>query len=653
MRIDNKNPIGLRVRYLMTIDLAAILLAITFSFTFRYEALMDIGPYLVQNWTLLLLVPLIRLPVYYNFGLYRRLWRYASMKDLKAIVLAGIVAFILIYIFNFILLPFMHIPYCPSHSVVVLEGGISLAFLTGTRFLLRLIQERATQQDLDSKTWIQNPPRVLIAGAGYAGAMILREVQRNSGLAIHVVGFVDDDREKLRMHIHGIPVLGTREDIPSLVAQHRIDEIIIAMPTAPGKEIRAIRAICEKAGVRTKVLPGMGELIDGTVSIKQIRDLRIEDLLRREPVHTDTAGVAALLRAKRVMVTGAGGSIGSELCRQILRCQPTELILLGHGENSLFNISNELRRSYPNQLLSLVIADIRDQSRLATVFSRYHPEVIFHAAAHKHVPLMESNVEEAVTNNVLGTRNLVEFSVRNNVSHFVLISSDKAVNPTSVMGVTKRIAELIVQDAALSSKRCFVAVRFGNVLGSRGSVVPLFQEQIARGGPVTVTHPEMRRYFMTIPEAVELVLQAAALGQGGEVFILDMGEPVKILDLAHDLIALSGLQVGRDIDIEITGLRPGEKLFEELFRGDENHVRTQHERVLVCRNGSTPIHIPSGSPWKELVEALLLAAQAGDSAKTCSLLRELVPEYNGTTVPSSGERKSAEHSPSHGIPEKR
>ena len=334
-----------------------------------------------------------------------------------------------------------------------------------------------------------------------------------------------------------------------------------------------------------RTIPGLYDILSGQVSISQIRAIDIEDLLRREPVRTDISAVEEMLQGSRVLVTGAGGSIGSELCRQIARCKPAALILVGHGENSIYAIANELRRMWPELPISQVIADVRDRARLAQVFRAHQPETVFHAAAHKHVPLMEENVPEAITNNVQGTANLLRLAGAHQVGRFVLISTDKAVNPTSVMGATKRVAELLVQASALRSGQHYVAVRFGNVLGSRGSVVPLFREQIARGGPVTVTHPDVRRYFMTIPEAVQLVLQAAALGQGGEVFLLDMGEPIQITQLATDLIELSGFEVGRDVEIVYTGLRPGEKLFEELFVAGEEYAPTRHEKVYVSHNG--------------------------------------------------------------------
>jgi FlaA1/EpsC-like NDP-sugar epimerase len=442
------------------------------------------------------------------------------------------------------------------------------------------------------------------------------------------------------------------------VRERRVDQVIIAMPGAPGKVVRETVGICKAAGVHVRIIPGMYELLGGRVSINQLRDVQIEDLLRREPVHTDTAQVGALLRDRRVLVTGAGGSIGSELCRQIARCAPAELILLGHGENSIFEIYNELSRGarekgrrgegekgYGERSRNLqsaicnlqsavhpVIADIRDTDRLRAVFEQYRPEIVFHAAAHKHVSLMETNEADAATNNVLGTLRLVEASIAAGVGCFVLISTDKAVNPTNVMGATKRVAELIVQVAARQTGRCYVAVRFGNVLGSRGSVVPIFQKQIAAGGPVTVTHPDVRRYFMTIPEAVQLVLQAAALGQGGEVFMLDMGEPVRIADLAHDLIRLSGLEPGRDVDIAYTGLRPGEKLFEELSVAGEAYEQTVHSKIFAYRNGpeGTDSNGVARLDWAQLagqVATLIAAAERGDRADIRLRLQELVPEY--------------------------
>jgi FlaA1/EpsC-like NDP-sugar epimerase len=466
--------------------------------------------------------------------------------------------------------------------------------------------------------------------------MVVRELRQNPQMGLVPVGFIDDDAGKHGVLLQRVRVLGGRTAIPELVRERGVDQVIIAMPSAPGKTIRDIVTICEEAGVRARILPGIYELLGGSVKLNQLRDVQIDDLLRREPVQTDIAQVDGLLRGKRVLVTGAGGSIGSELCRQIIRCCPASLVLLGHGENSIFDIHNELRREldgpagpcplHQKPALIPVIADVRFAERLQGIFSKHRPEVVFHAAAHKHVPLMEANLGDAITNNILGTLRVVEASAQAGVEHLVLISTDKAVNPTSIMGATKRVAECIVQAAARRTDRAYVAVRFGNVLGSRGSVVPFFQKQIAAGGPVTVTHPEVRRYFMTIPEAVQLVLQAATMGRGSEVFVLDMGEPVRIADLARDLIRLSGLEPERDIEIKYTGLRPGEKLFEELFNVGEDYGRTEHEKIFRYRNGH---HSAAEELLAVRLDALFEAARCQDETAMLATLRALVPEYVG------------------------
>ena len=487
--------------------------------------------------------------------------------------------------------------------------------------------------------------------------MIVRELQRNPQLNMHVVAFFDDDLGKHDVRIHGVPVCGDRHAIPAVVQKQHIRKVIIAMPTVPGREIRDIVNICERAGVDTKIVPGVYELLDGTVSITQLRNVEIEDLLRRDAIHTDIEAVRHLIQGRRVLVTGGGGSIGSELCRQVWRCGPSELVLLGHGENSIFDIHNELKgleerdwrnstmdgdsSSPPASRIKPLIADIRFPERIQAVFERYRPQIVFHAAAHKHVPLMEANPSEAVTNNTLGTRNLINAALSVGVERFVMISTDKAVNPTSVMGASKRVAELLVHKAAMQSGKPYVAVRFGNVLGSRGSVIHTFKRQIAAGGPITVTHPDMQRYFMTIPEAVQLVLQSSVLGQGGEVFILDMGEPVKIIDLARDLIELSGLEIGRDIDITFSGIRPGEKLFEELFVSGEAYHRTRHDKIFIAANASS--FVPPD--LEGAICDLDKAACDQDAAAILACLHNLVPEYrtltnaaaNGKAVGSSAD----------------
>lgn len=637
---------SVRMRYLMLVDLACILVAIVMAFVIRYEALINIRPFLARNWTIFVVAPLVYLPVYYAFRLYYRLWRYASTKELMMITGASIAGTALLAVVNFGLLPLLDIPHMPSRSVWLLVGIFSWAFLGATRFLLRLIQERYRPQDLQrTGAFVGTPSRVLIAGAGDAGAMILREMMSNPALAYKVVGLVDDDPGKRNYSLYGVSVLGGRNDIPAIIEKFGVDEIIIAMPTAPGVQIRDIVRISEGAGIHPHTIPGIYELLDGTATLSQLRNVEIEDLLRREPVHTDFAAVQALLRGKRVLVTGGGGSIGSELCRQILRCQPFGLYLIGHGENSIFEIQNELLREAEKQArggtpveVRAYIADVRFGERILRLFRQIRPDVVFHAAAHKHVPLMEENPSEAITNNVLGTRNVLNAALACNVGSFVMISTDKAVNPTSVMGASKRTAELLVHDAATRSNRPYVAVRFGNVLGSRGSVVLTFKRQIAAGGPVTVTHPDVKRYFMTIPEAVQLVLQASVLGNGGEVFLLDMGEPVRIVDLAEDLIRLSGLEVGRDIEIEYTGMRPGEKLFEELFTSGEDYERTEHQKIFIAANAST--FVPESLDAS--ITALAQAAEDNDRDAIIRNLQNLIPEYTPQIMHKPVEENAAE-----------
>jgi len=416
--------------------------------------------------------------------------------------------------------------------------------------------------------------------------------------------------------------LGTREDIPGIAKRYGVQEIIIAMPSAPGSVIRELVGICRQTKAELKTLPGLYELIDGQVTVNSIREVRVEDLLRREPVEVNLKEMSGYLKGHRVLVTGAGGSIGSELCRQVAGFNPSLLVLLGHDENPIFEIEQELRYKFPGLRLKTVIADVKDKVKINAVFDINKPQVVFHAAAHKHVPLMEANPEEAVKNNVLGTKNVADAADRAGTGIFVFISTDKAVNPTSVMGASKRVAEMLVQSMASKSDTCFTAVRFGNVLGSRGSVLPIFKEQLARGGPLTVTHPEMTRYFMTIPEAVQLVIQAGAMATGGEIFVLDMGEPVKIVDLAEDLIRFSGFEPYKDIDIEYTGIRPGEKLFEELLTAEEGTTATKHKRIYVAKANEIDEELLdeficrfASRSWVENREELLV------------MLKELVPAY--------------------------
>jgi FlaA1/EpsC-like NDP-sugar epimerase len=464
----------------------------------------------------------------------------------------------------------------------------------------------------------------LIVGSGNAGAALARELMSGVHGDTLVVGFVDDDADLRGRSVRGVRVLGTTDELERICKQHEIDRVLIALPNARREETRAIVARALKTDAQVKVLPRATDLIGGPL-LRSLRDLDLADLLGREHAPVDVEEIAGYLEGATVLVTGAGGSIGSEIARQVARFKPGRLLLLDRDESLLHEIVNDDLAD-----AEAVLADIRDRPRLRSIFERYRPQVVFHAAAHKHVPLMEGNIAEAVTNNVLGTKNIAELSAEFGVEHLVLISTDKAVRPTNIMGATKRVAEQIVQEVAETQERKFVAVRFGNVLGSRGSVVPTFLRQIRAGGPVTVTHPEMRRYFMTIPEAVQLVLQAGAIGRGGEVFVLDMGEPVKVLDLATDLIRLSGLEVGTDIEIRFTGTRPGEKLYEELFFDSESAIQTDHPKVLRAKNGALPIGLGT------VVESLVEGARTGrPDDEIRELLVRLVPDFKARVGPGA------------------
>ncbi|MBX0330469.1 polysaccharide biosynthesis protein [Oscillochloris sp. ZM17-4] len=573
-------------RRLFTADIVLLIGAAYISFVLRLESL-DLAKYWLGFALFAAMATIITPALFYRAGIYAQYWRYASINELFRMALAitavAITAETLLLAADWLLPEVDLIP----QSVPAIFLLLALPMTATPRMLRRLeFPYKLRRRDASGAE------RVLVVGAGDAGESIARDLRQRHPQGRELIGFIDDDPAKNNIRIHGVPVLGDRYAIPRLVQAHEVRQVIIAVPSAAGKAIREIVSICEGAGVETKIIPGLSELLDGTVNISMLRDVQIDDLLRREPIHTDTTGVSDLIRGRRVLVTGGGGSIGSELCRQILHFEPAELLVLGHGENSVFTIQNELlqhvRKSGNSTCrIDARIADLRFLERIGTIFEEYRPEIVFHAAAHKHVPLMELNPVEAITNNILGTRNLLQASLAAGIAQFVMISTDKAVNPTSVMGSSKRVAELLVHHAAKLTGKPYVAVRFGNVLGSRGSVVLTFKQQIAAGGPVTVTHPEMRRFFMTIPEAVQLTLQASVLGHGGEVFTLDMGEPVKIVDLARDMIELSGLKVGRDIDIVFSGMRPGEKLYEELFLPDEEYRRTQHQKIFISHNASS------------------------------------------------------------------
>jgi FlaA1/EpsC-like NDP-sugar epimerase len=622
----------MRNRWYLLLDVLFCTGSPALAFLLRLEEIHWIAPDFggLVFYTLLSLV--IKVPVFYRYNLYNRNWYFAGIDELLSITFATGVAMTRLVVIVAILRAYDIFPAlrCPL-SIPFIDGLLTLAALLGSRFSGQAFVT------IQRKTRLTNQgrrKRVLIVGAGNAGSMIAHELQHSDNLNIEPVGFVDDDPHKANISLHGIPVRGTRKEIPHLVKQHRIQEVIIAMPSLPGKVIREITLLCEQARVPSQIVPGMYDIISGKVGVNQLRNIEIEDLLRREPVKTDMAAVVEFIRGKRVLVTGGGGSIGSELCRQILRAGPIEMSILGHGENSIFEILAELGSSIRSKttgmlpggattLLHPIIADIRNAARVKAIFRQREPELVFHAAAHKHVPLMECNVAEAASNNVIGTHNLLDAARATDVQSFVMISTDKAVNPTSIMGATKRVAELLVRQTALESGKSYVVVRFGNVLGSRGSVVLTFKRQIAAGGPITITHPEMQRYFMVIPEAVQLVLQAAVMGRGGEIFMLDMGEPVKIVNLARDMIRLSGLELGRDIEILFSGIRPGEKLFEELFTTGENYGSTAHEKIMIAKHASSflPSHLNGA------ISALEAAAARDEDASSLNYLRDIVPEF--------------------------
>lgn len=608
-----------RNRFILLGDLILIVTSVLASFALR----LDLGPLFVEylpHMAMMLAVALVIKPIVYHlFGMYRRYWVYASTRELLLVATATASASVGVALVIMLAIPAGLLPARFPRSVFGIDWLLSLFSAGGLRMAVRVLAESGqTSQKADGLVGIR---RVVVVGAGDAGALVVRELQRNPQLHMMPVAFVDDDPEKQKKDIHGVRVAGGLKDLGSLIDRYRASEVVIAIPTAPGQLVRQVSEICRRRSVPFRTMPGIYELIGGKVSVNRLREVEISDLLRRETAHIDEDIVGSALSGSRILVTGAGGSIGLELCRQIARWHPVQLGLLGHGENSIFEALVELGETFPGLPVVPIIADVRDEDRLMGVFEDFQPQVVFHAAAHKHVPLMELNVEEAVTNNVLGTRSVVDAAIAAGTQRLVLISTDKAVEPASVMGATKRVAEMIVRDAALRSGRAFVSVRFGNVLGSRGSIVPLFKRQIARGGPVTITHPDMKRYFMTIPEAVHLVLQAAVMGQGAEIFVLRMGEPVRIVDLAEDLIRLSGLEPGKDIEIAFTGIRPGDKLSETLWDDGMPYKATAHPDVVLVQEDTAV----EGEALKAMVGELLRLAREGDAPSVVGLLNEKVP----------------------------
>lgn len=603
-------------RLLFLGDLVLIVASVIGSFALRLE----LGPvfvfYLPQMVTMIVVALVVKPVVYYSFGLYSRVWAYASIRELKIITAAVSIASAIVALIIVLLTTLQYYRGFPR-SVLAIDWLLSLLAVGGLRFAMRLLAEgRSGREGIQGVA-----KRILIVGAGDAGALVVREMQKNPQLNLYPVCFIDDDQTKQKQRIHDVPVEGTLEDLGRILDIWYIQEVIIAIPSAPGGVVRQVIEVCRAKDVPFRTMPGLYELIGGKINVGRLREVEITDLLRRASVEIDTSLIGANLSGKRVLITGAGGSIGRELCRQISHWGPESLILLGHGENTIFDTLVELEANFPSLPLHPVVADIRNLDRLSNVMDHFQPQLIFHAAAHKHVPLMEINVEEAVTNNVIGTRNVVEAALNSDIDRLVMISTDKAIRPTSIMGSTKRMAEMLVLDAAHRSGKPYSVVRFGNVLGSRGSVVPLFKQQIANGGPVTVTHPDMERYFMTIPEAVHLVLQAAAMGNGGEVFILRMGEQVKILQLAEDLIRLSGLEPEKDIEIVFTGIRPGDKLSEELWDQWATIEPTAHRDIVQLVDED----LLSRDELRQTVNELSFLALEGEVGAITRILDETIP----------------------------
>ncbi len=621
--------------FIILAQIVFIISAFYLSYLLRFD--FDVPPeYMASFKRMLLPLLVLKLSIFWWFGVFRGWWRYVSMADLVLLVRANLFASLSVLLAAFFLYRMEGIP----RTVLALEGVLCFLFMGGIRFITRAFREQYFPMVFQAVGPFEN---TIVYGAGTGGQAVVRELRMQPELGKRVVGFVDDDPEKKNRVIQGYEVLGAGQDLVRICHREDVKEVILAIPNATGKQVRSIIDRCRDADIHFKILPGMGELINGTLSVQQIRDVALEDLLGREPVQMDNQAIAAYLQGKRVLVTGAGGSIGSEVCRQVSRFAPDTLILFDQAETPLFFVDRELSESDPPYKLISVIGDVCSRSRLRAVFDKYRPEVVFHAAAYKHVPVMEANPAEAVRTNVRGTQYLAEVADTFGVENFVMISTDKAVNPTNVMGATKRAAEIFVQNLSRRSSTHFVTVRFGNVLGSNGSVVPIFKQQIQDGGPVTVTHPEVTRYFMTIPEATQLVLQAGSMGQGGEIFLLDMGEPVKIVALAEELIRLSGLDPYEDIAIEFTGLRPGEKLFEELLLSGEGVQDTRHSKIKVA--------LAVDYDEKSLAnrfKALYGAAQKMQRENVRGILQEIVPEYRpvgptkgGNVVPLSPERKKS------------
>ena len=605
-----------KIATLLIIDLVLILASYYLAFVFRFyydDGLRDITSIYMSHITRILFFAVIYILSFYIFKQYKSIWTLAGYREFINGVIASAIAMILsigISLTNESRIPLL---------ATILAGIIITISCNGIRILWRVLRRAIKYGEVEKSGDFKN---VLIIGAGSGGALVSSEFKKFPHLRKKVVAFIDDDKQKLGTYVNGVRVYGNRNDIVTVAKEKQVDEIIIAIASIKDGVLKGIIESCKEAKAQVKIMPGVAEMIDGKFSVNKIRDVDVEDLLGRESIKLDHEGISDYLEGKTVLVTGGGGSIGSELCRQISKFSPKQLIIFDIYENNAYEIQNELKRTFPELDLVTLIGSVRDRNRLRQVYTKYSPNVVFHAAAHKHVPLMEVSPEEAIKNNVVGTFNTAEFANSFGVEKFVLISTDKAVNPTNIMGATKRMCEMIVQAFNKVSDTEYVAVRFGNVLGSNGSVIPLFKKQIAAGGPVTLTHKDITRYFMTIPEASQLVLQAGAYAKGGEIFVLDMGKPVRIYDLAENLIKLSGFEPNKDIKIEVTGLRPGEKLYEELLMNEEGLTETKHKKIFIGKPGDFDIN-----DIAKKTDELLMYASKGSKVRLKKQLKSVVDTF--------------------------
>ncbi|MGN0712027.1 MAG: polysaccharide biosynthesis protein [Anaerovoracaceae bacterium] len=623
-----------RIAILLVMDILITNISYIAAFLLRFD--FDVNSTIFEAWfgvyaNNLFVITFACLAVFAAMGLYTSMWRYAGTEELiKIIIASGIAQMAVMFVMTFSVQSMPRSIYIVSFLFMVFMLGIS-------RFSYRYIRNLRNPGTFNSfvlrigrKDIIGgNVTKVMVVGAGEAGASMINEIKNHHEYGKKVVVAIDDDVTKQKHRICGVKIYGGRQEIRHAARKYGVDEIIIAIPSANKKAIQAIVDECKRTRCKIKILPSLIELINGKVSVSKLRDVDIEDFLGRDPVHVNLREISSYIEGKIVMVTGGGGSIGSELCRQIAKFRPRRLVAVDIYENSVFELANELRETYKTLEFEVVIASVRDKKRMREVFMKYKPHVIFHAAAHKHVPLMEKNPKEAVVNNIIGTKNMIDLADEFVAERFVMISTDKAVNPTNVMGATKRVGEMILQDKSKNSQTTFAAVRFGNVLGSNGSVIPIFRKQIEKGGPVTVTHKDITRYFMTIPEAVELVIQTGAMAEGGEIFILDMGEPVKILELAENVIRLSGYVPYVDIDIQITGLRPGEKLYEELLLNEEGIEKTAHDKIYVGHP------LPANPTLKAMLDAEdMQESIEGEVKKVSDMTEEEVKKWLQEIVPN-------------------